>query len=363
MAQNTDLLELLGQRNPNHQLNSVQRGAVIAIYDETGSATATGRILHLNEGTVRSIVNRATKNGDIDVKKRSGRPRKTSERDDRMLLRAARSNRRQTLSELNADILNNAVSNRTIKRRLHDAGFKKWRAKKRPALTADHARKRLKWARAHVDWDVDKWRTILWSDECWIERCNRTNTWIFRAPTEKWHKDCIDEVPNGPEKAKVMIWGIFAGKMRGPIHIIEGNIDAPYYRDSILDEYLPLFYEEVLDNLGTSPEFMHDNASVHTAQIVRDWLVASNITVMNWPARSPDLNPIEHVWKVLKDHLHRTHPELKAITSVAAAVELIKSVIEEVWQSLENNYFESLVSSMKRRCQAVINANGWYTKY
>lgn len=131
----------------------------------------------------------------------------------------------------------------------------------------------------------------------------------------------------------------------------------------MLAEYLPQFYEQLVEELATAPIFMHDNAPVHTARVAREWLADSDITVMERPPCSPDLNPIEHVWRHVKDRLHRMYPKLKDIGSKTQAVEHLKAVIEEVWQSVAEEYFEVLVSSMPARCAAVIAANGWYTKY
>ncbi|EPS35363.1 hypothetical protein H072_11274 [Dactylellina haptotyla CBS 200.50] len=160
-----------------------------------------------------------------------------------------------------------------------------------------------------------------------------------------------------------MIWAMFAGSVAGPIHIVNKTITGDYYTNEMLAEYLPEFYEQLIEELGTAPIFMHDNAPVHKAYVATDWFKEHGIIVMDWPPYSPDLNPIEHVWRYLKDQLHKLYPRLKDIENKAEAVKQLKAVLEEVWYSLAAEYFENLAASMPKRVQAVIDAKGWYTKY
>ena len=79
------------------------------------------------------------------------------------------------------------VSFRTLKRRLHQFGMRKWKKLKRPALTDVRAAKRLAWAIEHKDWTVDQWKNVIWSDECSVERgSGRRVEYVFRVPEDKW---------------------------------------------------------------------------------------------------------------------------------------------------------------------------------
>ena len=84
---------------------------------------------------------------------------------------------------------------------------------------------------------------------------------------------------------------------------------------------------------------------------------------MDWPPYSPDLNPIENLWSVLKQAIYERYPELEhAIASVQTLERLIEAAME-VWEVVEQRVHYNLSDSMPRRVAAVIIAEGWYTKY
>jgi transposase len=61
---------------------------------------------------------------------------------------------------------------------------------------------------------------------------------------------------------------------------------------------------------------MHDNARRHTAKHTQKWLKDTAINVMEWPSYSPDLNPIEYVWFLLKEAIYKLRPDILTMTSM-----------------------------------------------
>jgi transposase len=135
-----------------------------------------------------------------------------------------------------------------------------------------------------------------------------------------------------------------------------GGVTSAVYLE-VLQEQLPTLYDPDLI-------FMQDNARIHTARIIKNWLTDMGIKVMEWPPYSPDLNPIEHVWRHLKEWVNEHHPELETLTGNDEMIkECMVKALQEGWNALKDELFEELIKSMKRRMEAVIKAKGWYTKY
>jgi hypothetical protein len=100
----------------------------------------------------------------------------------------------------------------------------------------------------------------------------------------------------------------------------------------------------------------HDNATSHSACSVRDFLQDRNVSVLLWPAKSPDLNPIEHVWDLLDRRVRARANPTRNVRKLAGAL------VEE-WGNISQQELANLVQSMRRRCTAELNAAGGHTRY
>ena len=101
--------------------------------------------------------------------------------------------------------------------------------------------------------------------------------------------------------------------------------------------------------------FMQDGAPCHRAKIVTQFLKSKKIHLLDWPGNSPDLNPIENLWKVLKDKVSERQP---------TNAKMLEQAIKEVWvREITIEYCRNLVESIPKRSEAVIKAKGGPTKY
>ncbi len=109
---------------------------------------------------------------------------------------------------------------------------------------------------------------------------------------------------------------------------------------------------------------MQDNASIYTAGVIRQQFADNNVQVIDWPPYSPDLNPIEHLWRHIKEKRYKL--EAKRGKSKAIGMALLDELhkdLERAWHMVDNGTLDNLVGSMGRRVAAVIAAGGWHTKY
>jgi hypothetical protein len=111
-------------------------------------------------------------------------------------------------------------------------------------------------------------------------------------------------------------------------------------------------------------EFIHDNAPIHSAGLIKDWFEDNAIPTMEWPPYSPDLNPIEHAWAKLKETIYQLDLTIEPYEGTKEALyKHFQELIEQAWSEISKDYFTKLMESMPKRVEADIAANGWYTKY
>ena len=95
-----------------------------------------------------------------------------------------------------------------------------------------------------------------------------------------------------------------------------------------------------------------------------DWLLNNTIELLpDWPPHSPDLNPIEHVWSLMKRQLGKDYPDIMDLKKNQLDIAEFTSCLQEVWHRVDQDKIDKLLASIPRRLEAVKKARGWYTKY
>ena len=151
-----------------------------------------------------------------------------------------------------------------------------------------------------------------------------------------------------------MIWGTFTGYEKCPIVIMPSNRRTSVdFVDIVCEGRLSGFY--FMHDDPQSLLFMEDGAPVHRSTLPKQWREAQKMTKITWPTNSPDLNPIENLWMILKDRIQNdTRPNNKQ--------ELVES-IEWAWEAITMETLEILLASMSHRMRAVIKGGGNSTRW
>lgn len=157
-----------------------------------------------------------------------------------------------------------------------------------------------------------------------------------------------------------MVWGAISG-ISGKHTLFFwdkswGKINAINYTDRILISHLVPIYEQHLQSFGHPICVMEDKAPPHAARHTKAAQVQHNISSLDWPASSPDLNPIEEVWRRMKGHIYRMEERPTTVPGMTAAV-------QEAWEFIPDLEIRHLVDSMPERVQAVIEAQGGHTRF
>jgi hypothetical protein len=201
---------------------------------------------------------------------------------------------------------------------------------------------------------MEDWKTVVWSDETKVNRLGSDGRkWAWKRPGE----GLSDRLVQGTMKfggGSVMVWGCMMWEGIGYVVKIDGKMDAELYTRILDDDLLASidFYDKTPDDII----FQQDGDPKHRSKLAQEWFKNHKITVLPWPAQSPDLNPIEHLWEHLKRRLGEYEEEPKGI------LELWER-IEKEWEKIPASVCQNLIESMPRRVEAVLRAKGGYTKY
>lgn len=203
----------------------------------------------------------------------------------------------------------------------------------------------------------------MFSDESSVQsQSNNRRGWVFRKPHEKFLKNLVNITLHGKSKISIMVWAAVWRDGRSELIIMERDSNsrrqgytARSYQKALEEGLLPVY-----DGIH---RFQQDNARIHTSASSIEWLQVHAIEYIDWPAHSPDLNPIEHVWKALKERIISLFPHLRELNNNEVSRAELKRCMKEAWAAIPQSLIQRLIESLPRRLEAVIRARGYYTKY
>lgn len=328
----------------------------LTLIEEGYSQREVARRLAVHHTTIGRAVKRFRETGQHSRQRGQGRPRCTQPTDDRFMRVTALRNRGITGNEIKnliRQVRHVSISSRTVRRRLNESNLRARHPARVPLLTTAHKMARLRFAQDHVNWTLEDWQRVLFTDEVrvgLISSDGRIYTW--RRPGERYAACCMT-----PQVAfrggSLMFWGGISFDACTELVVVRGrSLTSQRYLYDIIEDHVVPF----AGHIGEGFVFMDDNAKPHRSRMVDEYLIEAGIERMVWPPRSPDLNPIEHVWDHLKRRVRSRNP------SPSSLEELETAVLEE-WDNIPQDFIENLFKSMERRLRDVIRARGGNTRY
>ena len=220
--------------------------------------------------------------------------------------------------------------------------------KSAPNLKQVHKDRRLQFAKKTMTWS-NEWKSIIFSDEKKFN-LDGPDGWAYYWRDLRKEPKIFSKRNFGG--GSVMIWGAFSYNGKAEIHFMNGRYKSSDYLRMLENHLLPS-----ADRIaGSDWTFMQDNAAIHVSNESKKWFQDKNIDLLEWPACSPDLNPIENLWSSLARKVYQNNRHFESILE-------LRSTIELEWQQLELSLLRKLIDSMPSRIFEVINKNGGVTSY
>jgi hypothetical protein len=282
---------------------------------------------------------------------------KIDDRGARQLKLTVRRNPSLTSKQILADHLKSGgtpVSTWTIRRTLKRLKLRNFKAQRKPFVNSFQRFRRIRWAKKFLYKPLSFWRRTVFSDETQI--ClfqGGKNVRVYRGLGEGHLSQHLS--PTVKHSPALMIWGCMSYKGTGRIAFLEPNrrMNSEWY-SSILEGPVQNTIVEHF-GVGRQVNFQDDGAPCHRSRVVEVKCNDLGIRRLEWPGQSPDANPIENLWKIVKNKVRLQQPQ-----TVAA----LKDAINDVWNNgIPVSLCQHLIGSMQNRLHAIIRQHGYPTKY
>ena len=356
----------------SHYLSEEERSFIVFLNKEGFSyeqikdkVQATfGRTIY--NSTISNILNKYRSQETVADREKPGRPIIYDEREQRSLVRSFQKLNTTSMRELqrNTDLNPKGASRQTLDRILLSHEVHTIVIPKRlDDLTKKCVRDRRLFGKVNSQSEEDDWKGGVFSDESDLFPAKSGKK--FLRLKEGQH--LVDVVPIREEVKKILtikVWGAISYSGTGPLVRYEDTMKAQKYIE-ILETHLLQTYPE-LRNQEVGEEdsnmeisgffFIDDNASSHTAKIVKSWKKKNGIKTPRWPSHSPDINIIENVWAYLKNELFKIEGKLSCPDDTWE--ETVK-----LWNGLDTNFIRNLYHSLPNRMNELQRMKGGPINY
>ncbi|CAD6191578.1 unnamed protein product [Caenorhabditis auriculariae] len=204
-------------------------------------------------------------------------------------------------------------------------------------LQQRHMNERLQFARSNMATD---WNKIILSDD---KKFNLDGPDGYAHYWRDLRKDPMCFSKRNFGGGSLMVWAAFCGNGTVALSFIGTRTNQQDYQQLLAQHLLPYLRRRRRANMI----YQQDNTSVHASNYTLAWFAANNVVLLDWPACTPDLNPVENLWSVL---VRRVYANAKQYTTVKD----LKRAIRAEWDGLDKSLLQSLVGSMPNRIFEIV---------
>ena len=334
------------------------RGRIVGQWQAGRTVAEIAAAIPCSAKTVRRWIQRFIDGGDHalhDHRHNNRGPRITRAEEDEAIVAAVAEQPFGSVQEaLNA--ANVQVSERTARRRLNAAGYHCYRPARKIMLTPVNREQRIAFALENLVTSREEWEATIWTDEKVFVSSADRQPHVWRQRDQRLHPNHV--VPlHRSGRISCGMWGWISGTAIGELVEIPPRMNSAEYIRILEDVFLPSV--RAIYPVEDMPviRLVQDNSGVHTSRETQQWFRNHpEIQLINWPARSPDLNLIENVWAQM---VRRWEPRRER--TVAALVNHAREIWDEL--RLRPDYLANLIDSIPNRLNQVIDRSGYWTDY
>lgn len=321
-------------------LSENEKILIIKYHNDGMSNKEIATIIKVSVNTISKIINKHYSiNKEKIVKLKNERKQKASNEIKKYILNLIEINNKYKMGDIRNNIFETkhiSLSKSTIYRILKSFNLVYSTAIIKPFLTEKHKNIRLLWALNNIN---RNWPNIIFSDEA--------SFWINNSTVRCWHKKGEREVIHHKRHSKkVHVWACISLGGVISFYTFTENLDSDMYKHILEMFLMPIYNNEYI--------FQQDNSPIHKSKVIRKFMDDKNIVTLNWPPYSPDLNPIENLWSIIKEKLSRV-PNLEENN--------LEFFVNKIVNEIEYYNVYNIISNMHNRIQLVIDNNGDSIKY
>ena len=346
------------------ELTPTKRGKIVGMHEAGVSIKQIAKRQKVRRSTVQDTLKRWREHGTNYSLARSGRPPALSSRDTRQLVRDIKDGPSQSW-DVFAEHYD--VGTSTIRKAANDEGFHKRVKRRKPFISAVNRAKRCQWAKNNVGRD---WGRVIFTDESSIEIGESVRRELtIRRPGEEYDPAHVQTTFHSQRKS-LMVWGAVAHGKKWPLvrlplapstvsggqRIRAEGLNGQRYADWIISSQLSPMMTELRSEGREDVLVVEDGAPAHSSKVAKAARLECGITPLQHPPSSPDLNPIEGLWLILKT-------KIGVLPRKATTLDELWAQVQVAWEEIDQGTVNRVVGSMETRRQAIQAVKGFQTRY